>query len=153
MLELEENLRALEELLKKLNSLDEALNISDLKKELEKLQKISSEDGFWENKEKSSEVFSKIKKIERKLNKFFELKNNLDSLIEMNKLLSTDFDEELGKDLIFQTNIISKKIENLELETLLSGKYDGNNAILSLHPRSWTEPNHKTGFKCYTECI
>ena len=134
MLELEENLKTLEELLKRLNSLEETLNISDLKKELEKLQKISSEDGFWENKEKSSEIFSKIKKIERKLNKFFELKNNLDSLSDMNKLLLSEYDNELGKDLLNQTNLISKKIENLELETLLSGKYDGNNAILTLHP-------------------
>ena len=70
----------------------------------------------------------------------------------MNKLLSADFDDELGKDLFVQTNLISKKIENLELETLLSGKYDGNNAILSLHPRSSVELNHKIGFRCYIEC-
>ena len=153
MLELEENLKALKELLEKLNSLEEALNISNLKKELEKLKKISAEDGFWNDKEKSSEVFSKIKRIERKLNTFFELKNSLDSLIVMNELLSSEYDEELGKDLFNQTTLISKKIETLELETLLSGKYDTNNAILSLHPRSRTEQNHKIGFKCYIECI
>ena len=55
MLELEENLRALKELLEKLNSLEEALNISDLKKELEDLREISSKEGFWEDKEKSNE--------------------------------------------------------------------------------------------------
>ena len=64
MLELEENLRKLKELLEKLNGLEEALNISDLKTELENLKSISSEDGFWENTEKYSEVFSKIKKID-----------------------------------------------------------------------------------------
>ncbi len=134
MLELEENLRALKELLEKLNSLEEALNISDLKKELEDLREISSKEGFWEDKEKSNEVFSKIKKIERKIESFDSIKNNLKSLLDMNNLLQVEFDEDLGKDLINQTDSLSKKIENLELETLLSGKYDSNNAILTLHP-------------------
>ena len=134
MLELEENLRKLKELLEKLNSLEEALNISDLKEELENLKKISSKDGFWEDKEKSSEVFAKIKKLERKLNSFLSIKNNLKSLIDMNNLLELEYDEELCKDLINQTETLIKKVENLELETLLSGKYDGNNAILTLHP-------------------
>ena len=134
MLELEENLRALKELLEKLNSLEEALNISDLKKGLEDLREISSKEGFWEDKEKSNEVFSKIKKIERKIESFDSIKNNLKSLLDMNNLLQVEFDEDLGKDLINQTDSLSKKIENLELETLLSGKYDSNNAILTLHP-------------------
>ena len=73
MLELEENLRKLKELLEKLNSLEEALNISDLKEELENLKEISSKNGFWEDKEKSSEVFAKIKKLERKLNSFLAI--------------------------------------------------------------------------------
>ena len=67
MLELEENLRALEELLKKLNSLEEALNISDLKKELEKLQKISSESRFLGKYKKIKWSFFKNKKYREKI--------------------------------------------------------------------------------------
>lgn len=134
MLELEENLLILKELLEKLNSLEDALNISYLKKELKELHEISSRDGFWDDKEKSSEVFSKIKRIERKIQSFEIIQNNLNNLIDMNNLLQLEYDEELGKDLIKQTDDLKKKIENLELETLLSGKYDGNNAILTLHP-------------------
>jgi peptide chain release factor 2 len=52
----------------------------------------------------------------------------------MNTLLISEFDEELGKDLKSQTNDLAKKIEKLELDTLLSGKYDSNNAIITLHP-------------------
>ena len=153
MLELEDNMRKLKELLEKLDVLEEALNISDLKEELEKLREISSKDGFWEDKEKSSEVFAQIKRIERKINSFLDIKNNLNNLIDINNLLQLEYDEELGKDLINQTNLLSKKIETLELETLLSGKYDSNNAILTLHPGARTVLNHKIGFKCYIECI
>lgn len=134
MLELEENLRKLKDLLEKLNSLEEALNISSLRKDLDELHEISSRDGFWDDKEKSTEVFAKIKRFERKIDSFEVIQNNLTNLIDMNHLLELEYDEELGKDLINQTNYLNQKIENLELETLLSGKYDGNNAILTLHP-------------------
>ena len=134
MLELEDNMRVLKELLEKLNSLKEALDISSLKLELEKLRKTSEKEGFWEDKEKSSEVFSKIKKLERKIENFETFERNLNDLISMNNLLEIEYDEELCKDFMEQTNHLSQKIENLELETLLSGKYDGNNAILTLHP-------------------
>ncbi len=52
----------------------------------------------------------------------------------MNQLLLSEYDEELAKDLIEHTKIIDNKLNTLELETLLSGKYDSNNAILTLHP-------------------
>jgi len=52
----------------------------------------------------------------------------------MNKLLIIEFEEDLSKDLINQTIDLNKKMEKLELETLLSGKYDNNNAIITLHP-------------------
>ena len=80
------------------------------------------------------DAVSYIKKLERKIESFEGFKNNLNDLIQMNEILIDEYDEELGKDLIYQTELLSKKIENLELETLLSGKYDGNNAILTLHP-------------------
>lgn len=134
MLELEENLRVLKELLEKLNSLEEALNISSFKKELEEKRKLSEEEGFWEDQEKSSKIFAEIKQLERKIQSFETIQKNLNDLMQMNEMLTLEYDEELGKDLISQTSSLEKKIENLELETLLSGKYDSNNAILTLHP-------------------
>jgi peptide chain release factor 2 len=105
-----------------------------LKKEYDELQKQTSEDGFWEDQAKSNKVFSKIKQLERKIKSYEDIKLNLENLIEMNTLLISEFDEELGKDLKSQTNDLAKKIEKLELDTLLSGKYDSNNAIITLHP-------------------
>jgi peptide chain release factor 2 len=134
MLDLEENLRILNTLIEKLNSLNETLDISSLKRKLEQLKKQSEQDGFWNDKENSNKVFTEIKKLERKINSFEEIKINLDNLIEMNQLLLSEYDEELAKDLIEHTKIIDNKLNTLELETLLSGKYDSNNAILTLHP-------------------
>ena len=52
----------------------------------------------------------------------------------MNDFLIANFDQEMGKEIIESTKNLQKSIENLELETLLTGKYDKNNAIITLHP-------------------
>jgi len=64
----------------------------------------------------------------------------------MNDLLLIESDEELSKDLICNTNQLQKNLEKFEVQTLLSGKYDSNNAIITLHPgaggtesQDWTE--------------
>ena len=134
MLELEENLRVLNELIEKLNSLRDTLNIYSLEKEKEELTSETEKEGFWEDTENSNKVFAKLKRVKRKLESFYEIKSELDNLIDMNKMLLDEYDEELSKDLIKQTSEFTKKLEKLELETLLAGKYDINNAIITLHP-------------------
>lgn len=134
MLELEENLKLLNLILQKLNNLEDALAISSLENELKELKNKTLEEGFWNNQENSNKVCASIKKIERKIDSFNNLKNSLDSLIEMNTLVLMEYDEELSKDILKQTLELDKKIEKLEFETLLSGKYDLNNAIITLHP-------------------
>lgn len=52
----------------------------------------------------------------------------------MNELLLVESDEEMANDLVANTASISKEIDNLEVTTLLSGKYDVNNAIVTIHP-------------------
>ena len=52
----------------------------------------------------------------------------------MSELLQVEEDEELAKELLKSTDILEKDIEKLEITTLLSGKYDNNNAILTIHP-------------------
>lgn len=134
MLELEENLRILNNLIEKLKNLEEALNISSLEVEEKELQSETEKQGFWEDTENSNKIFAKLKRVKRKIEAFYEIKNELENLIDMNKMLLEDFDEELSKDLIKQTSKFTEKLERLELETLLSGKYDANNAIITLHP-------------------
>ena len=134
MLDLEENLRLLNELLEKLNTLSDTLAISSLKQKLESLKKESEKEGFWDDQENSAKVFAEIKKLERKINNFETTQSNLNSLLEMNQLLLSENDQDLAKDLIAHSKELEHKLQQLELETLLSGKYDSNNAIITMHP-------------------
>ena len=55
-------------------------------------------------------------------------------MIEMNELLLIEKDEDIEKELLNNTLKLIKEISKFETITLLSGKYDKNNAILTLHP-------------------
>ena len=92
------------------------------------------EDGFWNDTNTSSKVLQDIKSLKGKYNKFNKLSTELKNLEELNYLLLIEKDEELIDELIKNTNSLEKSIEKLEIETLFSGKYDNNNAIITLHP-------------------
>ena len=53
---------------------------------------------------------------------------------ELTELVELEPDEDVAKDILKNTKKIEKELEKLELETLLSGKYDENNAIVTIHP-------------------
>jgi peptide chain release factor 2 len=134
MLELEENKRYLNNLKIKLDNINESMKIDSLKTELEDLKQESMQENFWQDAEKSSKVFSKIKVLEKKVNTYENLSNELSNLLDMNDLLDVEFDEELLNELLKSSKTLNDKLDELEIQTLFSGKYDANNAIITLHP-------------------
>ena len=105
-----------------------------LKNELEKLEKQTTEEGFWNDQTKSSKVLAQIKTIKGKTGKYKELENESNNIIELIELVKIEYDEELGKEILSNIEKFQKDLEKFEMQTLLSGKYDHNNAILTLHP-------------------
>jgi len=134
VLELEENLRFLKELKFKLNDIKSSMKIENLKSELKDLEQQSLKENFWEDQENSSVIFSKIKTLQKKINLFEAASTELENLIEMNTLLEQEIDEDLVKELLSNSKKIKLLLDNLEMQTLFSGKYDSNNAIITLHP-------------------
>ena len=74
-----------------------------------------------------------MKTCEYKLNKINSLKSDIDNAEAILELLEDNEDEALYSELNALTLKLAKEIENAKLETLLSGKYDSYNAILTLH--------------------
>ena len=106
--------------------------VDKLKSRLAELEKETLQEGFW-SKDNSS-VLQEIKSLKDKINSYTKIYTSLENLKEMNNLLITEEDIELVKELLHDTKQLKEDIENLEIKTLLSGKYDANNAILSMHP-------------------
>lgn len=109
-------------------------DIDNLEKELKDLENETMQDGFWNDQKQSNIVVSKIKNIKNKCETYRKLEEEADNLNELAELMKLEFDENLYKDIAKNIRSLQKNIEKLELQTLLSGKYDRNNAIVTIHP-------------------
>ena len=109
-------------------------DIPNLEKRLQELEEKTSKSEFWEDTENTAKVLSEIKKIRNKYLKYKELEKEINNLLELSELVKLEYDEEIANDIIKNTKKEQKNLEKLELETLLSGKYDSNNAIITIHP-------------------
>lgn len=109
-------------------------DIAKMQKKLEELEKQTMEQNFWGDTQKSTQVLSQIKKIKNKCTVYKNLKTEITNLQELSELLSLEPEEEMAKDVLKNTIKIQKDLEKFEISTLLSGKYDSNNAIITIHP-------------------
>ena len=110
-------------------------DIEKIENELEKLEEITVREGFWQqDQNETGKVLSKIKQIKNKVVKYKKVKQEVINLQELTELANLENDLEVAKDILKSTTELEGNIEKLQLETLLSGKYDKNNAILTLHP-------------------
>ena len=109
-------------------------DISKIEKELSNLESETLKNEFWNDSNNSSLVLKKIKNLKNKKEKFNRLNSEINNLLEMIELLKAETDEEMEKELILNAKKIEEEILNLEIKTLLSGKYDENNAIVTIHP-------------------
>ena len=109
-------------------------DVENKEKELKELESKTTENDFWNDTDNSSKVLEQINRLKSEVEGFKKLNNELNNLLEMSELLQVEEDEELAKDLLKSTDTLEKDIEKLEITTLLSGKYDNNNAILTIHP-------------------
>lgn len=92
------------------------------------------ENEFWNDADNSSKVLKQINQLKSKIENYQKIETELTNLLEMTELLQTEPEEEMAKEVLKSTANIEKEVEKLEITTLLSGKYDNNNAILTIHP-------------------
>ena len=109
-------------------------DISKLEKELKDLEAETLKEDFWQDTKHSNKVLAKIKNIKDKVNEYRKIESEIQNLNELTELTNMEPDEEIAKDIIKSTKNLEQEIEKLEIATLLSGKYDANNAIVTIHP-------------------
>ncbi len=134
MLELEENSKLLQALKVKLEQIGDSLDIVKLKNNLTTLEAKTTQQDFWLDNKNSSIVLKQINEIKNKIESYNKIEAELNSVLEMSELLNMEPDEDMAKEVLKTTSKLEKEIEKLEITTLLSGKYDSNNAILTIHP-------------------
>ena len=102
-------------------------------KQIDELEKETMVEGFWDDLEKSQKILKKSKALKNKVESYESLKNDYDDTLTMIEMAIEEDDDSVYAELNDASEKIKERLETLTLETLLSGPYDKNNAILTLH--------------------
>ena len=123
-------IKALEEVLE---TTAEAADIGALKKRIGELTSEQHSEGFWDNIQHANEVNRELKSLENKAARIERLRSDAEDVKALIELAEEAGDESENDNINAEIAVLSDKIEVLRLETLLKGKYDGLNAIITLH--------------------
>lgn len=118
---------------KPIENLKEALAIDSLKAEVEVLEKESAAPDFWDDMENSQKVMQKIGSLKAKVTGYESLKSDYEDALVMIELADEESDLSLLDDCTASVKDIETRVENMTLSTLLSGEFDGKNALLTFH--------------------
>jgi peptide chain release factor 2 len=88
---------------------------------------------FWEDRERAQEVMQRLSKEKGKLEAVKNLEQQAQDLEVLYSLSLEEEEAGLEKEIRQGLTVLEEQLERLELETLLAGPYDRNNAIISLH--------------------
>lgn len=99
--------------------------------ELSKLESQTKEEGFWQNVDKANDINKKIVNLQKIINSYKKLKDDLNEYIET---LKNTEDKEIIEIINSSIEQLEKEIESLETKTILSGEYDDLNCFIEIHP-------------------
>lgn len=104
-----------------------------LKKKVEALESETYDEGFWKDVEKAQKTMQEIKGINSEIKEYEDLKSEIEDLEILIDLVIEEEDYAHYKEIQRNLDAIEQKAEEFKLSTLLSGEYDQNNAIVSIH--------------------
>ena len=133
MLEFEEYKSKLNNIRPALDALKDALKLEAAGKEIEELEKASEMDGFWNDVEKSRKVQQRLKTLKSKTENYAALCSAWDDMATICEMAIEENDDSMLQELQEEYAAFEKELESTRLSTLLTGEYDGNNAILTFH--------------------
>jgi len=95
------------------------------------LEKEAKKPDFWEDKERAKELTKKISDFKREIEEIKKLGNELTTLKELAEIAEKD--ETLKQEIEEKIRILENQTSKAELKIFLSGKYDKQDAILSIY--------------------
>ncbi|MDQ0228726.1 peptide chain release factor 2 [Metabacillus niabensis] len=120
---------------------------------------------FWDNQNAAQAIINETNALKEMVDQFHELNESYENLQLTYELVKEEEDADLQAELSSEIKEIVSKLNDFELQLLLSEQHDKNNAILELHPgaggtesqdwgsmllRMYTRWAEKKGFKVET---
>ncbi|WP_152681113.1 peptide chain release factor 2 [Neobacillus vireti] len=164
-MELAEIRNELEKSAKKLVDFRGSLDLENKEARIAELDDVMLQPDFWNDQQAAQTVISEANGLKDQVNEFNELNDSFENLELTYELVKEENDEELRAELETELLLLTGRLNQFELQLLLSEEYDKNNAILELHPgaggtesqdwgsmllRMYTRWAEKKGFKVET---
>ena len=131
---LEEAKRRLLDLEDTVKDLRNAIRYDDLTQKVEELEARTMADNFWNNADESTKILQSIKQMKDKCAAYDKLASSLEDALTLAEMAIEENDEGSVEEVESELAFIESETERQRLETLLTGEYDRNNAIVSFHP-------------------
>ena len=123
----------LRELEPELEKLKQALDIDSAAQEAARLEDETTQDGFWNDLERSQKIQTRLKQLQNKVNRFHKLTSTWEDLTALCEMGQEAEDAETLEEIKTEFAALEESVEEARMTTLLSGEYDSNNVILQLH--------------------
>ncbi len=101
---------------------------------LTEIEALENEQDFWNNAANAAKVQKEKTQLQRKLEKYNLAKNAVNDSIDLYDMAKEESDDETIQTLYDDASSLEESIRKMEIEVLLSGESDANNAIVSIHP-------------------
>ncbi|WP_419882262.1 peptide chain release factor 2 [Peribacillus sp. B-H-3] len=142
-----------------------SLDLEEKEARIAELDNVMTDPDFWNDQQKAQTVINEANALKDQVNQLSELNESYENLDLTYELVKEESDAELQAELEQEIMELSQKMNDFELQLLLSEEYDKKNAILELHPgaggtesqdwgsmllRMYTRWGEKRGFKVET---
>ena len=101
---------------------------------LEEIEELENNQEFWNDAAYAAKIQKEKTQLQRKLDKYAIAKDAVTDALELYEMAKEESDEESIQACYDDSAELEQLILNMEIEVLLSGETDSNNAILSIHP-------------------
>ena len=123
----------LAEIRKSLLAAGDALHIDHIREQLDELTEEMNQPEFWNDPDHSAKVNQKVSNLKGKLEHYEKLLSSADDIEVMLEMAEEEKDEDTVTEAVNELATLKEHTDALELETLMRGDYDDNDAVLSLH--------------------
>jgi peptide chain release factor 2 len=104
-------------------------DLANKKEELARLEVEVQKPDLWDNREKAQRIMIRQSDLRTEIEAFESLKKRVEDTLDLISIA----DDSMQAELTNEIEKIEHKVDQLELATLLSGKYDRGNALLAIH--------------------
>ncbi|MCC8141512.1 MAG: peptide chain release factor 2 [Lachnospiraceae bacterium] len=116
-----------------LQEVRDSLNLSYKEQRIEELEREMEAPDFWNDPERSQQMTKELKSMKQDVQTYDELQSMADDIDTMIELGYEENDDSLIPEIGEMIDEFEHTFDSIRMKTLLSGEFDADNAILTLH--------------------